>query len=47
MWGNRKDMNGQNATESLLVYRRNHGLRRVPCTVKTVRNVIRNFGDIG
>ena len=30
-------MNGQNAAQTLRVYRKNHGFQRGPCTVKVVR----------
>ena len=42
-------MNGQNAAQTLRMYRRNHGLRRDPCTVKAVRerDLIHKFEEIG
>lgn len=36
---------GQNAAELLLFYRRKHGLRRDPCTEKSVRGLIRNLEE--
>ena len=40
-------LNGQNAAHTLLVYLRNHGLRRGPCTVKAVRDLIHKFEENG
>ena len=36
---------GQNAAQTLRVYRSNHGLRRGPCTVKAVRDLIHKFEE--
>ena len=40
-------LNLQNAALTLRVYRRNHGLRRSPCTIKAVRNLIHKFKELG
>ena len=40
-------LNGQNAAQTLRVYRRNHGLRQGHCTVKTVRDLIPKFEETG
>ena len=40
-------LNGQNATQTLYVFSRNHGLRRGPCTVKAVRDLIHKFEETG
>ena len=40
-------LNEQNATQTLRVYRRNHGLRRGPTTVKAGRDLIHKFEETG
>ena len=40
-------LNGENATQTLRVYHRNLGLRRGPCTVKAVRNLLHKFEETG
>ena len=40
-------LNGQNAVQTLRVYRTNGGLRRGPCIVKAVRDFINKCGETG
>ena len=40
-------LNGQNATQALRVYRRNRGLRRGPCTLTAVWDLIHKFEKTG
>ena len=40
-------LNGQNAAQILRVYRSNHRLRRGPCTVKAVRDLIKKIEETG
>ena len=40
-------LNGQNAAQTLRVYRRNHALQRGPCTVKAARDLIHKFEETG
>ena len=40
-------MNGQNAAQTLRVYRSNHGLWRGPCTVKAVQDLIHKVEETG
>lgn len=40
-------LNGENAAEAVRVYRRNHKLRRGPCSVRTVRDLVKTFEETG
>ena len=40
-------LNGQNAVQTLRIYRRNHELRRGLCTVKAVRDLMHKFEETG
>ena len=40
-------LSGENAAEAVRVYRRNHKLKRDPCSVKNVHNLVKTFEEIG
>lgn len=40
-------LNGENAAEAVRIYRRNHKLRRGPCSVRSVRDLVRKFEETG